>query len=135
MAIAENKPNLPISSAIFDNFSYKGVIVSFETNDASIFPTQDFSPVTIVTIFPSPVKTLVPDIKTGLGTSCLSIFSPFSKASYLLYKQLLRVFLCNGSVSPVIADSSTVTSTESINIPSAGTSIPPSIHTISPTKI
>lgn len=67
--IAEYKPNFPISSAIFYNFICKGVAETSSLFKAAlIFPLQDKSPTTITTIFPSPVKTLVPLIITGDGT-------------------------------------------------------------------
>lgn len=76
---AEYDPNLPMSSAIAASFIYSGVTKdiknkslpssSSDLNKADILPTQDESPTTIISIFPSPVNTLVPDIIIGLGTS------------------------------------------------------------------
>ena len=68
--MAHIKPNFPISLAMISNFSYKGVIYySPYFKSASIFPSQVFSPTTKIINLPSPVRTLVPDIITGLGTS------------------------------------------------------------------
>ena len=67
--IAEYKPNLPISYAIFSNFICRGVaVISSWFNTARILPEQEKSPTTVIIILPSPVKTFVPLIITGDAT-------------------------------------------------------------------
>jgi len=52
------------------SFYYKGVTsTSSYLNKAPIFPSQVLSPTTITMNKPSPLKTLVPDIIIGEGTS------------------------------------------------------------------
>ncbi len=66
--IAEIIPNFPISSAIFYSLFCNGVGAdSSWINNALILPIQDWSPTTKIIIFPSPVSTRVPLIKTGDG--------------------------------------------------------------------
>ena len=57
IATAEINPNFPISSAIFSNFSCKGVaLTSSDFKDSSIFPWQLSFPTTITRNLPSPPK-------------------------------------------------------------------------------
>lgn len=66
--IAAQRPNLPISSAIFYNFICNGVApTSYWARRALILPMHEQSPTTKIKSFPSPVKTLVPPIKIGDG--------------------------------------------------------------------
>jgi hypothetical protein len=78
--MAEYNPNFPMSLAIFSSFCCKGVDVSsYWARRALIFPIHELSPTTRIINFPYPLRTLVPPIKIGEGTSCLSVgfFYPF----------------------------------------------------------
>lgn len=80
IVIAAKRPNLPISSAIVSNFICKGVASTYYwARSALIFPIQEQSPTTSIKSFPYPLSTVVPPIKIGDGTSCLSeaFFYPF----------------------------------------------------------
>ena len=68
--MADPNPNLPMSSAIFSNLFWRGVAYgSYCSSNNRILPIQDESPTTITAIKPSPVRILVPDKRTGEGTS------------------------------------------------------------------
>lgn len=70
MKIADANPNFPISSAIFSNFNYNGVGTSSSwPSNSWILPIADNLPTAIITIFPSPDKTLLPESIIGDGTS------------------------------------------------------------------
>lgn len=74
MIIAEMKPNLPISSARFSSFFYKGVAsTSPSLRIALILPSQLLSPTTNTKYNPSPVSILDPLIRTGEGISWVPI--------------------------------------------------------------
>jgi len=67
--IAETKPKYPISSAIVVSLFYKGVVSSTSAiKRVLIFPKAESSPTAIITTFPSPERTLVPDRTIGEGT-------------------------------------------------------------------
>ncbi len=137
MQIAEIKPNLPISSAIFCNFCCNGVPSVYSwARRALILPIHEQSPTTITNNFPYPVRTLVPPIKIGEGTSCLSVafFYPFFSSSSFFLMQTYKIFLWIGSIYPVIALSSVVISLASNKRPSAGISMPSETWTTSPTN-
>lgn len=137
ITIAEYSPNFPMSWASFYSFIWRGVGVgSDSTSKLLTFPMHDNSPTTITIILPSPARTLVPLMMIGDGTSCFPalFFYPAWTISYCFYLHLKKMFLCTGSVYPVIALSSVVMSFDSIRYPSEGTSIPSLITTISPTK-
>ncbi len=78
MAMAEYRPKYPISLAMCSNFYYKGVLSgSWLLKLSLILPMHELSPTTKITYFPIPVKTLVPESKTGEGTSCApEVFFP-----------------------------------------------------------
>ena len=106
IAIAENKPNFPISSAIFYSFIWSGVAPTYYwTKSALILPMQEHSPTTRIINFPYPLRTLVPPIKIGDGTSCLSdtFFYPFFYNYNFFFIQTYKMFLWIGSIYPVIA--------------------------------
>lgn len=87
MKIAEYRPNLPICSATSSNFDWRGVgSGSYCMRRDLILPRHEDSPTTITTIFPYPVSTLVPLIRTGEGSSDLSKF-PSCRSSSLFFTQ------------------------------------------------
>jgi len=70
MKIAAYNPNKPTSLAICSSFYYKGVHSgSTEFKLYLILPMQELFPTTKITYLPLPVKTLVPLIIIGDGTS------------------------------------------------------------------
>ena len=70
IAMEAISPNTPISLAIASSFYYKGVVlISSPLSKELIFPTLEFSPTTITTKNPSPVRILVPDRRIGEGIS------------------------------------------------------------------
>lgn len=70
IAMAENRPNFPISSATSYNLACRGVAYySSWVRRALIFPIQDCSPTTNTMILPYPVSTLVPLRRMGEGIS------------------------------------------------------------------
>lgn len=70
MKAAEYNPKYPISLAIFSSFYYKGVDSGSAYYKLDlILPIHELSPTTIIMNLPQPVKTLVPDKRTGDGTS------------------------------------------------------------------
>lgn len=130
--IAEVRANFPISLANCSNFCQRGVLVySSCPSKALILPMHDSAPTTTITIFPSPVNTLVPPIITGDTSTFLSIY-PWAIEDFFL--QIPRVYFTTGLVSPVIELSSMVTSFDLINTPSAGIYIPSLTATMSPTN-
>lgn len=66
---AQYIPTLPISSPIYSNLFYNGVVSTFYTSLDKILPTQLCYPTTITTNHPSPVTIEVPDSKIGEGIS------------------------------------------------------------------
>lgn len=75
--IADTKPNIPISSAIFSNFFYNGVACySYVDNKFWILPIAEYLPTAITTIFPSPESILLPLNKIGDDTSWAFFSAP-----------------------------------------------------------
>jgi len=69
IAMAANRPNFPITPAIYSSLSCSGVFSSvfcFSTSD--IFPSVEFLPTAKAIYIPVPFPILVPDITTGEGT-------------------------------------------------------------------
>ena len=137
ISIAEYKPKYPISSAIPSSFYWRGVASGSSClSSACILPKQESSPTTIATIKPSPLSTLVPESMMREGTSFLEawFYPPSFLISFLLRMQFSMLSFLMGSVSPVMALSSEVSSLASRTTQSAGTSIPSKIWITSPTR-
>lgn len=127
ISIAEISPKLPMFSAMILSLAYKGVSVSsFYLSKALILPTLELSPTTMITIFPSPVRILVPLSITHEGTEWRpAVFLlPSAISLFLVSMHWSKLPFFTGSVSPVIADSSVVSSVASRTNPSAGISWP-----------
>ena len=137
---ATNIPIMPMSVAIFSNFSWSGVVSIYCSSFPIILPTQLYLPTTMQTNQPSPVAIWVPDKRTGEGRSWGVLlfdlrYSYSASFSTYLALQLSIVSFLRLSDSPVIADSLASTPELRIMIPSTGTFIPARILQISPTLI
>ena len=120
---AQTPPIIEIILPSFASFCSNGdLICSFSFNAPAILPISVLSPTTVTIIFPEPLETNVPEytqlIRSANGTSLSSTIFAFFETE---------------SLSPVKADSLTLNSLVSINLPSATILSPLSRYIISPT--